>query len=125
MAKTGHEMFKHPMQPIYADGHGVQRFKPNAIVDYMATKIGLNELHIMPFTNEDHDQLAQLIGYSVSGYGDLSYVNPLNVAAADHLAANGGTELDARLVAAEQKTAEYRKALSDIQAVLYNMSEEV
>ena len=29
----------------------------------------------MPFTREDRQQFAQLIGYSESGYHDLSYVS--------------------------------------------------
>ena len=29
----------------------------------------------MNFSNEDHAEFAELIGYSVSGYGDLSYVS--------------------------------------------------
>lgn len=44
----------------------------------------MNMLALMPFTDEERSQLAQLIGYSVSGYGDLSYAK--NVAEADEIA---------------------------------------
>lgn len=64
---------KHPIQPTEEDPHGVIRFKKNAIVEYLAQG-KLNDLVVMPFSEEDRQQLAQLIGYSVSGYGTLSYV---------------------------------------------------
>lgn len=41
----------------------------------MADTIGLNNLAKMPFSDEDWQQLAQLIGYSVGGYSTLSYVD--------------------------------------------------
>jgi hypothetical protein len=68
---------KHPMQPVMIDKHGVARFKANAIVQFLLDKgpFDLNKLATMPFTNEDREQFAQLIGYSVGGYGELSYVS--------------------------------------------------
>jgi hypothetical protein len=66
---------KHPMQPPVWDGD-VIRFKRNTIIDYLfkSGKMDLNQLACMPFDDEDRMQLAQLLGYSVSGYGELSYV---------------------------------------------------
>ena len=78
---------KHPMQPIGFDGcsnkhspHGVIRFKPNAIVRFLldAGPFDLNQISCMNFSDEDYTQLMQLIGYSVSGYGDLS-TSPKNL----------------------------------------------
>lgn len=68
-----------PMQPVIKDAHGVLRFKANALVDTLyehgvKTGLGLNELACLKFSDEDRQQFAQLIGYSVSGYGDLRYV---------------------------------------------------
>lgn len=60
---------KHPMQPI-VDG----RFKVNKIVDFLADNYGLNELAVMDFSREDWVQFAQLQGYSLGGFGSLSYV---------------------------------------------------
>jgi hypothetical protein len=66
----------HPMQPIELDSHGVYRFRENEIVSYLIrnSNLGLNELvilhHQRPFHVKDWEQLLQLIGYSVSGYGD-------------------------------------------------------
>lgn len=74
---------KHPMQPIVLV-KGVARFKANALVRYLLDNGGLdlNDLAKLPnIPDEDHAQLAQLIGYSVSGYGDLSYA--VDVEAAD------------------------------------------
>lgn len=83
----------HPMQPVEVDDDGVVRFKRNNIVRYLldwcASKNGaagyhentsgpapdLNHLATMNFSQEDWTQLAQLGGYSISGFGELSYVS--------------------------------------------------
>ncbi len=67
----------HPIQPLLHDERGVLRFKENAIVRYLldAGGIDMNKLAILPFKREDREQFAQLIGYSVSGFSDLSYVS--------------------------------------------------
>lgn len=82
---------KHPNQPIeYEDN--VIRFKKNAIIRYMldaggeGRRFDLNDLHSMPFSREDHIQLAQLIGYSVSGFGELSFVPKKLVNECDEIA---------------------------------------
>lgn len=65
---------QHPIQPLYLDRHKVIRFHENKIVSFLA-RDRLNELAAMNcFSREDWQQLAQLIGYSLSGYGELSYV---------------------------------------------------
>jgi hypothetical protein len=74
---------RHPMQPVVVDSSGIHRFKQNAIVRYMydaGTRAKLFDantlaMHQPEFTREDHEQLAQLIGYSVSGACDLSYMS--------------------------------------------------
>jgi len=65
-----------PIQPLVIDQNGVIRFKANAIVRTLLDMgpLDLNALASMPFSDEDREQLAQLIGYSLSGFGDLSYV---------------------------------------------------
>lgn len=71
-------MTKHPMQPIVTDARGVKRFKANAIVQFLldAGPYDMNKLAMMPFRVEDRQQFAQLIGYSVDGYEELSYDDP-------------------------------------------------
>ena len=68
----------HPLQPLYIDSEGVVRFRGNKIVSLLldTSKFDLNDLSVMlqngVVSKEDFTQLMQLIGYSVSGYGDLS-----------------------------------------------------
>ncbi|TPN03791.1 hypothetical protein FJ973_29550 [Mesorhizobium sp. B2-1-3] len=82
---------KHPMQPIvWVNGN--LRFKENAILRWAVDsgKLSLNEIALeaatQGFSKDDQMQLAQLIGYSVSGYGDLPYASKQSVAAADAIA---------------------------------------
>lgn len=67
---------KHPIQPIELVD-GVIRFKANKIINWLfeSGKLDLNEIAVMDFPKEDRQQLAQLLGYSICGYADLSYVN--------------------------------------------------
>lgn len=64
-----------PWQPIVKQ-NGVYRWKANAICKWLVDKglANLNELACQDFTAADRAQFAQLIGYSISGWGDLSYV---------------------------------------------------
>lgn len=71
---------KHPIQPLVKDRHGVLRFKVNAIVARLSDfaeehGYGLNEILCDGYSDEDQEQFAQLIGYSLSGYGDLSFIS--------------------------------------------------
>lgn len=65
----------HPSQPLILED-GVVRFKRNAIVRFLLDHGGydMNRLALLHFTDEDRAQFAQLIGYSVCGWGELSYV---------------------------------------------------
>jgi hypothetical protein len=79
---------KNPMQPIVIDSKNVVRFKGNEIVRavYEISKVhgfGLHEIAMRNFTKDDRKQFAQLLGYSVSGYGDLPYVDKVSVECAD------------------------------------------
>lgn len=76
----------HPNQPVVLIGN-VARFKQNAIVRWLleAGPFDLNQIAVTPFSDDDRNQFAQLIGYSVSGFGELSYADPERVAAADRV----------------------------------------
>lgn len=85
-----------PMQPVVVTKNGVIRFKENRIVRDLldfATPLGfdMNEIAIKDYTAEERMQFAQLIGYSVYGYGTLSYVTDESYYAAED-AANKLTE---------------------------------
>lgn len=78
------------MQPV-AMVNGVVRFKENLIVSALYREaegrgIDIDGLARGDFTDEDRMQFAQLIGYSVSGYGGLPYVTKQSSAAADKAA---------------------------------------
>jgi hypothetical protein len=80
------------MQPLLRDEHGRLRFKSNAVVNALldhgqSTNCGLNELRMRDFPQEDWEQFYQLIGFSVSGYGDVSVISRKTVNRADKRAA--------------------------------------
>jgi len=79
------------MQRVHIAPDKCLRFRKNRIVDKLlevasANGYSLNEIAIDAaagkYTKDEQRQLAQLIGYSVSGYGDLSYVTDRAWAAA-------------------------------------------
>jgi hypothetical protein len=80
---------KHPNQPLVIDKYGVVRFKGNVVVNFLFSvgKLDLNELAVMVgnklIPREDYEQITQLMGYSVSGYGDLSTTSKDRLAWAD------------------------------------------
>lgn len=68
----------HPLQPLVRDTNGIVRFKENEIVRALLDSQGrnsggldMNQLAMMNFSREDREQFAQLIGYSLSGFGEL------------------------------------------------------
>ena len=103
-------MKKHPIQPLEDDGKGVLRFKKNAIVNFLLDHgpFDMNSLAGMSFTQEDRQQFAQLIGYSLSGFGELSYVTDEAWGAAAAMSGSAALtdEKDARIEALEE-TLEY------------------
>lgn len=78
---------KHPIQPVeFVDD--IIRFRENKIVRFLLDQYapGLNDLHVR-FNDdaEDYEQLMMLIGYSVSGFGDLD-INRRTIPVADAMA---------------------------------------
>lgn len=115
----------HPIQPLSKDDKGVLRFKKNEIVDALlrhAQKHGmdLNSIACMGFSNSDHQQFAQLIGYSLSGYSELSYVDDDAYAAAEEMATNKKLHAgEAREKVLENKLRTLRLALRKPMAELF------
>ena len=68
---------RHPIQPLHKDKDGRTRFKENSIVRYLldAGPFDMNKLALIPFPDEDREQFAMLIGYSLTGFSELSYVS--------------------------------------------------
>ena len=82
-----------PMQPVEIDEDGKPRFRENRIVRLLLEEgpHNLNSIaedaNARRFTCEEMEQLAQLIGYSVGGFGELSFASDEAVAKADKAAA--------------------------------------
>lgn len=70
-----------PIQPLVIDDHGSLRFRKNAIVSDILDAAGKGEVVDMnliasrEYSRADRVQFAQLIGYSLSGFSELSYVS--------------------------------------------------
>lgn len=82
---------KHPCQPVELKPNGVAYFKENAIVRAFleaareGRTLNLNDtLGDGKFSEEDQVQFAQLIGYSVSGWKDLTFVKSKDRLRADN-----------------------------------------
>ena len=114
---------KHPIQPIAPDDRGTPRFKQNAIVVFLLDNGGftMNDLAMKDFPREDREQFAQLIGYSVDGFAELSYASPESIAAADRMAQLGESETQARINHLESTLAELRKKLAEPVSLLYGV----
>lgn len=117
---------KHPIQPLMADGLGVLRFKQNRIIcdllDFATDRgFGLNEIACREYSREDRQQLAQLIGYSLHGYGELrSYVDDDAYGAAQ-LMASGLDERAARIEHLQSTINALRAALVEPMAELFGV----
>lgn len=83
---------EHPMQPLILDEDGIVRFKHNSVVRFLldTSSFDMNKLWRMLgsgiFSIEDMEQFYQLIGYSVSGFGEMSHFRAETVSKADELA---------------------------------------
>ncbi len=91
MSKVQNDLNTFPMQPIVMTPSKVVRFKENRMVSALLDfgdihGMGMNKLARMEFTAEERMQFAQLVGYSVGGYGTLSYASAESVAKADAVA---------------------------------------
>lgn len=97
-------MSNHPMQPVVLVD-GVPRFKQNAIVRFLLDEgpFNLDALSRLHFTPEDYTHLMQLLGTSVSAYGDLPGSPPEMVEKVDlwaeecHTQAKLGAAMEAAL----------------------------
>ena len=94
---------KRPIQPIYKDKDGRPRFLSNKIVEHLLNLCqdnglcDMNKLAMIDFSQDDREQFAQLIGYSLDGFGELSYVGDETYSAAYEMFKTGKTEEQARL----------------------------
>lgn len=89
---------RHPIQPVERDKNGTLRFKGNAIVRFLLEHgpFDMNDIARGDFTREDREQFAQLIGYSLSGASDLSFMSSEVLDAARGGFEAGANETEAR-----------------------------
>ena len=113
---------KHPIQPIETDKNGTLRFKENKIASYLLDKggIDMNALAMLEFSNEDREQFAQLIGYSLSGFGSLSYVSDETYNAAERMV-NGIDESQARIDSLQNTLDRVRRGMVDVVPHLFKI----
>lgn len=108
-----------PLQPLEKDAQGVLRFRANVLVLHLIEhgSIDLNRLAMVDAPQADREQFGQLIGYSLSGYGDLSYVSNETYARAQAMADdldNPPDPRDAHIQALEEELAMMRRVMRHI-----------
>jgi hypothetical protein len=116
---------RQPMQPLQKDKHGTVRFRGNAIVQHLLDNGGLdlNDLAVTSpeFPQQDWEQFAQLIGYSLSGFGDLSYVRDDTYDLASKMHRSRVDEKTARINVLEQKLRDAREHVKALATSLFRI----
>jgi len=114
------------MQPLVTAPNGVVRFQENSVVIYLldeasaGRKCDMNSLACQDFPAEDREQFAQLIGYSLSGFSELSYVRDETYAKAAHLSENPETHpVQAEVEVLRELVQSVRVGMRDAIAELY------
>lgn len=111
------------MQPVVRADSGVARFKSNAIVHWMLAfgRMGLpfdlNAILSEEFSTEDLEQLVQLLGYSLQGFEELSFVRQESV----FKARAGESNLEER----EQTITQLEQRLSSAERLAVGLAELV
>lgn len=115
-------MPKHPIQPLQLENETL-RFKSNAIVLFLLDNgpFDLNHLGRQRFSQEDHEQFAQLIGYSLAGASELHYVRSDVLDVAEMMFKEGCTEKDARIECLESQVETVKNSLREAVAALFNI----
>lgn len=114
---------KHPIQPLQKDERGVMRFKTNHIVRYLLDQggIDMNDLDRLDFPDEDREQFAQLIGYSLDGFSTLGYVSDITYVTAEAMANRSISETEARIIALEEILNAAREGVRVAAAALFKI----
>lgn len=112
-----------PIQPIEKDEKGVPRFRANAIVRFLLDNgpFDMNDLATREFDQADREQFAQLIGYSLGGFGELSYVRDETYAVADRMANRDQTQVEATVCNQNILLAEARHLTRQLAGTLFRI----
>lgn len=111
----------HPIQPVGLAPDGFLRFKKNEIV-CLLLDIGphdMNSLAMKGFSREDREQFAQLIGYSLSGFGELGYVSDETYETAERMTETGEPEDKARIAVLQENLQLVKDKLAEIIPLLF------
>jgi len=111
-----------PIQPIVNDEQGRPRFVTNRIVETLldSGELDMNALAVMDFTHQEREQFAQLIGYSLDGFSELSYVsNEAYTTAA--LMSQGMTEQEAKTAHLQDSLDFIKDSLKGVVPLLYSI----
>jgi hypothetical protein len=113
---------RHPIQPL-EDVEGVLRFKENAIVRRLLDDgpFDMNQIATWRVSRDDAVQFVQLIGYSLSGFGELSYVDDETFETAQRMATEGKSELQARVECLQRLVSFVRENIKDGVAELFGI----
>jgi hypothetical protein len=116
---------KHSIQSTEIDKRGVLRFKRNEIVCFLlehgrTSGIDMNTIACKEFSQEDREQFAQLIGYSLSGFSDLSYATNETVCAAREMN-KGFSEKDSRLTYQDELIKGVKEKVRDLAVDVFNI----
>lgn len=117
---------RNPIQPTSEDENGYIRFRANALVRHLLDHGGLtmNDLVRVECSQDDRQQFAQLIGYSLSGYSALSYHSVAVWSAAHAMHKTGIDEAQARIDYLEAELKALKNGLRETVARLYEIAEE-
>jgi len=75
----------------------------------------------MKFNDEEREQFAQLIGYSVSGFGDLSYVSDETFETAWKMAETKQSEAESRIEYLQTTLDEIRESVRNTAVALFKI----
>ena len=111
-----------PMQEVESI-NGVLRFRRNKIIDFLFNSgaLDLNKIAVMEFPQEDRIQLAQLLGYSLSGFGELSYVDETSYQLAYAKAERTGDEKDLLIAVLQERLQKAKDGMRSAVAELYEI----
>lgn len=114
-------------QPIYKDEDGNLRFKKNLIVEALLSfaekkGVGLNELYNLSFPQKDWQQFAQLLGFSLSSYSSLPYVDETEYQTVLKLAKDANIKYrDAKIAVLEERLNFVKENLKEVVSELFEL----
>lgn len=115
---------KHSMQPLVRDGQEVLRFQKNEIVRRLLDDgpFTLNDIAEWNASKNDRVQFAQLIGYSLAGFNELSYADDETCSVAEQMYHEGISEMEARLKYYQSLVSYLKSRLREPVATLFDIS---